>query len=67
LQINIDATKQSIDAKGAATATPVCRVATNITAPPGHSVVLGVTPSENLTSVFIVQLIPKPQLPSPRK
>jgi hypothetical protein len=59
LQINIDATTQTVDRKSGAVVavTPVCRLATSIAAPVGHSVVLGVTPSESLTSVFIVQLM----------
>jgi hypothetical protein len=62
LQIQIDATRQTVDPKvGTAKVMPVCRVSTNILAPPGQSIVLGVTPSENLTSVFIVQLMPPKQ------
>jgi hypothetical protein len=66
LQINIDATRQTTEAKsGVVKVIPVCRVATQIVAPPGHSIVLGVTPSETLTSVFIVQLMPKLQAKPP--
>lgn len=70
LQINIDATTQTVDRKSGAVVavTPVCRLATMIAAPVGHSVVLGVTPSENLTSVFIVQLMAsKPSQTSGRR
>jgi hypothetical protein len=67
VQISIDATKeakvgsvQTEDARRNVTKVlPVCRVGTTIVAPPGHSVVLGVTPTESLTSVFIVQVMPK--------
>ena len=69
LQIKIDATRQrGRDASMKLPPTvPVCRLATTIIAPPGHSVVLGVTPSDNLTSVFIVQLVPKLQPSTSRK
>jgi hypothetical protein len=36
----------------------LCNIATQITTPPGHFVVLGVTPTESLTSVFVVQVTP---------
>jgi hypothetical protein len=43
----------------------LCTVSTQITTPPGHFVVLGVTPTQNLNSVFVVQVTPaeanKPQ------
>jgi hypothetical protein len=34
----------------------VCNLQTEITAPPGHLVVLGMTPTGNTTSVFVVQV-----------
>jgi hypothetical protein len=37
---------------------PVCRLNTQITAPFGHTVVLGLTPTETMTSVFVVQVKP---------
>jgi hypothetical protein len=39
--------------------TVLCELDTRIAAPQGHSVVLGVTPTEKSTSVFIVQLLAK--------
>jgi hypothetical protein len=36
----------------------ICRIRTEISAPPGHLVLLGVTPSGNQTSVFVVQVLP---------
>jgi hypothetical protein len=58
LQISVNATQ--------ATATPappflnqIGRVETEITAPLGHSVVLGMTPTATSTSVFVVQILPK--------
>jgi Bacterial type II/III secretion system short domain len=41
------------------TPAPIARLDTEITAPPGHSVVLGMTPTPNSTSVFVVQILPK--------
>jgi hypothetical protein len=38
---------------------PLCSLDTKITAPPGHSVVLGVTPNELMTSAFVVQVLPR--------
>jgi hypothetical protein len=51
LQITINATDEG--------SKPVCRIQTQIKAPPGHSVVLGVTPTETVTSIFVVQVLPK--------
>jgi hypothetical protein len=62
LQISLEATEET--AKGS---TPVCRLETHITAPPGHAVVLGVTPTYTMTSAFVVQLLPqKPGTPARR-
>jgi hypothetical protein len=44
-------------------AAQICRLETTITAPLGHSVVLGVTPTETITSVFVVQMLPKKPAP----
>jgi hypothetical protein len=37
----------------------ICRLRTGISAPPGHAVVLGVTPTDGTTSAFVVQLLPR--------
>lgn len=37
----------------------ICNVRTQITTPLGHPVVLGVTPTEGMTSVFVVQVLRK--------
>ena len=37
----------------------ICKLSTDITAPMGHLVVLGVTPTKDTTSVFIVQVTRK--------
>jgi hypothetical protein len=52
LQISVMATETKSNA-------PVGQVITEITAPYGHSVVLGMTPTANTTSVFVVQILPK--------
>ena len=39
-------------------ARPLGTLSTQITAPPGHFVVLGATPMESLTSVFVLQVTP---------
>ena len=52
LQLNVLATKQNAKAI-------LCQLKTTIKAPIGHSVVLGVTPLDSMTSVFVVQLRPK--------
>ncbi len=62
LQISIDATSQASRVErgfGGGRDTPLCRIQTQISAPTGHPVVLGVTPTGNLTSVFVIQLLPK--------
>jgi hypothetical protein len=53
LNVNLDATRAG-EAKGG-----VCRLQTSISAPAGHSVVLGLTPTAAMTSVFVVQVSPK--------
>jgi hypothetical protein len=46
----------------------ICNLQTQISAPLGHLVVLGVTPNESLTSVFVVQVLPKEAKPAaPRR
>jgi hypothetical protein len=40
-------------------------VETQISAPLGHSVVLGVTPTDSLTSVFVVQVLPRKPVSRP--
>jgi hypothetical protein len=37
----------------------ICNLQTTIAAPLGHLVVLGVTPTDNASSVFVVQILPK--------
>jgi hypothetical protein len=38
---------------------PIGRLDTEITAPLGHAIVLGMTPTDNSTSVFVMQILPK--------
>jgi hypothetical protein len=38
---------------------PLCKLDTKITIPPGHYVVLGMTPSKAMTSAFVVQVLPQ--------
>jgi len=46
----------------------ICNLQTEISAPPGHLVVLGVTPTDGATSVFVVQVLPQEEKkPAPRK
>jgi hypothetical protein len=56
LQISIHAHKTT---KPGSTPDQVGRLETEITAPPGHLVVLGMTPTATSTSVFVVQILPK--------
>lgn len=58
LHISINAT-QAIQNAPPGVATPVGRVDTEIEAPLGHAVVLGMTPTATSTSVFVVQILPK--------
>jgi hypothetical protein len=37
----------------------ICNLETEISAPPGHLVVLGVTPADNVASAFVIQVIRK--------
>lgn len=41
-------------------------IETTITAPPGHFVVLGVTPLENLMAAYVVQVLPREDKPTRR-
>ena len=52
LQLDVLATKQNANAV-------LCQLKTTIKAPIGQSVVLGVTPLDSMTSVFVVQVRPK--------
>jgi hypothetical protein len=45
----------------------VCNLQTEISAPPGHFVVLGMTPTGAMTSVFVVQVRPQEARPAPRR
>jgi Bacterial type II/III secretion system short domain len=46
----------------------LCNITTEISAPIGHFVVLGVTPTRSMSSVFVVQVLPKETIaPQPRK
>ncbi len=57
LSIKVNVTR---DRAGTKMADDLCQIQTEITAPPGHFVVLGMTPTDNLTSALIVQII-KPE------
>ena len=37
----------------------LCTLETTVSAPPGHAVVLGVTPTQEMTSVFVLQILPE--------
>jgi hypothetical protein len=55
LQISIQATQ----AAAGGVVNQIGRLETEITAPPGQFVVLGMTPTATTTSVFVVQILPK--------
>jgi hypothetical protein len=59
LQIHLQAVES-----GNPGAQQICSLQTQIAAPPGHLVVLGVTPTGSTTSVFIVQVL-RPNAPKP--
>lgn len=42
---------------------PLCNLGTQITAPQGHPVVLGVTVADGVSSAFVVQILPKKTAP----
>jgi hypothetical protein len=66
VKIEALATAQSaLGGKGLPKASPICWIETTISAPPGHPVVLGVTPTESMTSVFVVQLVPRKEIAKP--
>jgi Bacterial type II/III secretion system short domain len=55
----------SLNAKDSA---EICNISTEISAPIGHFVVLGVTPTRSMTSVFVVQVLAKETIaPQPAK
>jgi hypothetical protein len=54
LDISIRATRD----RGRVGPEDICNLQTEISAPIGHLVVLGVTPTESATSVFVVQILP---------
>jgi hypothetical protein len=58
LDITVIARSLTGNRNGSAVAT-LCQLDTRIAAPLGHSVVLGVTPTEKSTSVFVVQVLAK--------
>jgi hypothetical protein len=57
LQITIRATRQGVGRGGTPVSVDLCNLQTEISAPPGHLVVLGMTPTDTLTSVFVVQVV----------
>lgn len=52
LEISIRATQE-----GGRASTDLCNLETEISAPPGHLVVLGVTPTDGVSSAFVVQVL----------
>jgi hypothetical protein len=65
LEITIQASRGTASGKE-----EICNLQTDITAPSGHLVVLGVTPTESLTSAFVVQVLRKegqPKKQPPKK
>jgi Bacterial type II/III secretion system short domain len=59
LQISVNATQAAATPTLPPVFSQIGRVETEITAPLGHSVVLGMTPTATSTSVFVVQILPK--------
>jgi hypothetical protein len=69
LQIAIQATRETPQRTGGGgfqggrvpgmSSAQICNLQTTITTPLGHAVVLGVTPTETMTSVFVVQVLRK--------
>jgi hypothetical protein len=45
----------------------ICKIRTDITAPPGHFVVLGATPSNTVTNVFAIQILRRDMQPKGKK
>jgi hypothetical protein len=66
LSIQIDACEQDgLREGGRSQGRPLCRLSSELTLTPGHSVVLGVTPINAMTSVFVVQLLEAPAAKKP--
>jgi hypothetical protein len=59
LQLSLEATRGA--------ASPVCKLSTEIVTPTGQYVVLGVTPTQGSTSVFVVQVLPAGGKAGPKK
>ncbi|MEX0714687.1 MAG: secretin N-terminal domain-containing protein [Pirellulales bacterium] len=58
LSISIDARNRADGGRGGGqSADWLCHLSSELTLTPGHSVVLGVTPTNSMTSVFVVQLL----------
>ncbi len=53
--------------KGPARVGQICSLRTRITTPLGHAVVVGVTPTDGTTSVFVVQVLRKEAKAEPKK
>src|SRR4029077_6556385 len=62
LEISLNASQPAARGTGE---TSLCELRTEITAPIGHFVVLGMTPMDAMTSVFVVQVL-KPEGPGQR-
>ena len=60
LDISISVRQQASADGGDETALQLCSLQSTISAPFGHSVVLGATPIGAVTSVFVVQIVPTP-------
>ncbi len=72
LEIEIKATRESVPVPGGfggprGKPASICNLRTQISAPLGHAVVLGVTPTEGMTSVFVVQVLQKEVKGPPRR
>src|SRR5262249_8783406 len=63
MHLDVKATREGEPQKGFAggrrSEEQICSLSTHITTPLGHAVVLGVTPTDGLTSVFVVQVLRK--------
>lgn len=55
----IKTVQEGANGRGRLSRESISSLRTTITAPLGHAVVLGVTPIESLTSVFVVQMLPR--------
>jgi hypothetical protein len=67
LSIQIDARDRLdvVRGRGGSRGEQLCHLASELTLTPGHSVVLGVTPINAMTSVFVVQLLEAPAAKKP--